>query len=74
MLIIKPKYQRKKGGSILKTIVTNPLTKALVLDAVSGAAKTLFGKRKLDNIINSNNNNNNNTISRVVNGKGIVYE
>ena len=69
MLIIKPKYQRKKGGSILKTLVTNPYAKALVLGATSGAANT-FGKRKFDNIIN----NSNNKISRLVNGKGIVCE
>ena len=67
MLIIKPKYQRKKGGSILKTLVTNPFAKALVLGAASGAAKT-FGKRKLDDIINTANK------LRKVNGKGIAYE
>ena len=61
MLIIKPKYPRKKGGS-LKSLVTNPYAKALVEGAVSGAAKT-YGKRKYDNFIN--------TAKR---GKGIVYE
>ena len=62
MLIIKPKYPRKKGGSILKTLVTNPYAKALVEGVVSGAAK-IYGKRKYDNFIN--------TAKR---GKGIVYE
>ena len=79
---MKPKYQRKKGGSILKTLVTNPFAKALVLGAASGAAKTFgkrkladisgaaktFGKRKLDDIINTANK------LRKVNGKGIAYE
>lgn len=65
MLIIKPKY-KKRGGSILKTLVT-PLAKELVLGAVSGAANT-YGKRKLNNIINSIK------VRRLVNGKGIVCE
>ena len=63
MLIIKPKYPRKKGGSILKTLVTNPYAKALVVGAASGAAKT-YGKRKYDNFINTTNKR----------GKGIVYQ
>ena len=66
MLIIKPKY-KKRGGSILKTLVTHPLAKELVLGAVSGAATT-YGKRKLNNIINSIK------VRRLVNGKGIVCE
>lgn len=57
MLIIKP----KKGGS-LKSLVTNPFTKALVVGALSGAAKT-YGKRKYDNLINTSKR-----------GKGIVYQ
>lgn len=60
MLIIKPKYPRKKGGS-LKSLINNPYVRAVVEGAASGA-KT-YGKRKYDNFIN--------TTKR---GKGIVYE
>ena len=62
MLNIKPKYQRKKGGS-LKSLVINPFVRAVVEGAASGAAKT-FGKRKYDNFINTTNKR----------GKGVVYE
>ena len=63
MLNIKPKYQRKKGGS-LKSLVINPFIRAVVEVAASGAAKTYLGKRKYDNFINTTNKR----------GKGIVYE
>ena len=65
MLIIKPKYKKKKGGS-LKSLVNNPYVRAVVEGAVSGATKTYLGKRKHDNFINTNK------IRKV--GKGIVYE
>ena len=66
MLIIKPKYKKKKGGS-LKSLVTNPYLRAVVEGVVSGAAKTYLGKRKHDNFINTSKK-----IRKL--GKGIVYE
>ena len=66
MLIIKPKYV-KKGGSI-KAILNNPLVQRLAIDAATGAAKRILGKRKYDGIINTTNK-----VAKVF-GKGIVYE
>ena len=66
MLIFKPKYV-KKGGSI-KALINNPQVQRLAIDAVTGAAKRLLGKRKYDDIINTTNK-----FVKVF-GKGIVYE
>ncbi len=66
MIIFKPRYV-KRGGSI-KELIKNPVVQRLALDAVTGAAKKVLGKRKAEEIINTVNK-----VSKVL-GNGIVYE
>ena len=65
MIIFKPRYV-KRGGSI-KELIKNPLVQRLAVDAVTGAAKKLLGKRKAEDIINTVNK-----VSKVF-GNGIEY-
>ena len=66
MIIFKPRYI-KRGGSI-KELIKNLVVQRLALNAVTGAAKNVLGKRKAEEIINTVNK-----VSKVL-GNGIVYE
>ena len=65
MLIIKPKYI-KKGGTI-KAFLSNPYMQSVVKGAVEGATEVLR-KRKQDSTTTKSK------ISKLINGKGVIYE
>ena len=66
MLIVKPKYV-KKGGSI-KSFLSNPYIQSALSGALEGATKN-FRKRRQEN-----NQSKKSKISRLINGKGVIYE
>ena len=66
MLIVKPKYI-KKGGSI-KAFLSNPYIQSALSGALEGATKN-FRKRRQENNLSKKSK-----ISRLINGKGVIYE
>ena len=66
MLIVKPKYV-KKGGSI-KALLSNPYIQSTLSGALEGATKN-FRKRKQESNLSKKSK-----ISRLINGKGVIYE
>ena len=66
MLIVKPKYV-KKGGSI-KAFLSNPYIQSALSGALEGATKN-FRKRRQENNLSKKSK-----ISRLINGKGVIYE
>ena len=66
MLIVKPKYV-KKGGSI-KVFLSNPYIQSALSGALEGATKN-FRKRRQENNLSKKSK-----ISRLINGKGVIYE
>ena len=65
MLIVKPEYV-KKGGSI-KAFLSNPYIQSALSGALDGATKN-FRKRKQESEVSKKNK-----ISKLINGKGIIY-
>lgn len=75
MLIIKPKYHKRKyiyGGNmeLIKAIAKNPITQTLVTAVLAGAAKGKNLKRKYSNQIIKRSN----LINKEKRGQGIIYE
>ena len=66
MLIVKPKYV-KKGGSI-KAFLSNPYIQSALNGVLEGATKNFRKRRQESNLSKKSK------ISRLINGKGVIYE
>ena len=66
MLIVKPKYV-KRGGSI-KALLSNPYIQSTLSGAFEGATKNFRKQRQERNLSKKSK------ISRLINGKGVIYE
>ena len=66
MLIVKPKYVKK--GESIKAFLSNPYIQSALSGALEGATKN-FRKRRQENNLSKKSK-----ISRLINGKGVIYE